>query len=107
VNPVAHGPLGVGVVVAQDPPHAGEGVLVEGAGPLVLTSSRRSPAGAEAMNTGIQDGVNLAWKLAVAVQGAAAGGLPRSGPQGEGELPPLGNDIVYANGPTWTAWRRD
>jgi hypothetical protein len=61
-------------------------------------SSRRSPTGAEAMNTGIQDGVNLAWKLAVAVRGAAAGGAAAQWPQGVGELPPLGNDIVYANG---------
>jgi 2-polyprenyl-6-methoxyphenol hydroxylase-like FAD-dependent oxidoreductase len=38
------------------------------------------PTGARGMNTGIQDGVNLAWKLALAVQGAAADGLPRSGP---------------------------
>jgi 2-polyprenyl-6-methoxyphenol hydroxylase-like FAD-dependent oxidoreductase len=30
------------------------------------------PTGAQGMNTGIQDGVNLAWKLALAVQGAAA-----------------------------------
>jgi 2-polyprenyl-6-methoxyphenol hydroxylase-like FAD-dependent oxidoreductase len=30
-----------------------------------------SPAGAQGMNTGIQDAVNLGWKLALAVQGAA------------------------------------
>ena len=33
------------------------------------------PTGAQGMNTGIQDGVNLAWKLALAAQGAAADGL--------------------------------
>ena len=30
-----------------------------------------SPAGAQGMNTGIQDAVNLGWKLAQVVQGAA------------------------------------
>ncbi len=30
-----------------------------------------SPAGAQGMNTGIQDGYNLAWKIALAVQGNA------------------------------------
>jgi len=30
-----------------------------------------SPAGAQGMNTGIQDGYNLAWKMALAVQGNA------------------------------------
>lgn len=30
-----------------------------------------SPAGAQGMNTGIQDAVNLGWKLALALQGAA------------------------------------
>ncbi len=34
-----------------------------------------SPAGAQGMNTGIQDGYNLAWKLAMVVQGSAAPGL--------------------------------
>ena len=33
------------------------------------------PTGAQGMNTGIQDGVNLASKLALAVHGAAADGL--------------------------------
>ena len=31
-----------------------------------------SPAGAQGMNTGIQDGYNLAWKLALVVQGKAS-----------------------------------
>ncbi|MFT3743169.1 MAG: FAD-dependent monooxygenase [Pyrinomonadaceae bacterium] len=34
-----------------------------------------SPAGAQGMNTGIQDGYNLAWKLAMAVKGKASGEL--------------------------------
>ena len=31
-----------------------------------------SPAGAQGMNTGIQDGYNLAWKLALVIRGQAA-----------------------------------
>lgn len=34
-----------------------------------------SPAGAQGMNTGIQDGYNLAWKLALVIKGAAAESL--------------------------------
>lgn len=34
-----------------------------------------SPAGAQGMNTGIQDAFNLAWKLALVIQGAAAPSL--------------------------------
>ena len=34
-----------------------------------------SPAGAQGMNTGIQDGFNLAWKLALVVQGRAEASL--------------------------------
>lgn len=34
-----------------------------------------SPAGGQGMNTGMQDAVNLAWKLALVVQGRAAPGL--------------------------------
>ena len=34
-----------------------------------------SPAGGQGMNTGIQDAVNLAWKLALVVQGKAPEGL--------------------------------
>lgn len=34
-----------------------------------------SPAGAQGMNTGIQDAVNLGWKLALVCQGQAAHGL--------------------------------
>jgi 2-polyprenyl-6-methoxyphenol hydroxylase-like FAD-dependent oxidoreductase len=33
-----------------------------------------SPVGAQGMNTGLQDAYNLAWKLALAVKGPAAGG---------------------------------
>lgn len=34
-----------------------------------------SPAGGQGMNTGIQDAINLAWKLAMVIRGAAAPGL--------------------------------
>lgn len=34
-----------------------------------------SPAGAQGMNTGIQDGYNLAWKIALVLRGVAAGDL--------------------------------
>jgi 2-polyprenyl-6-methoxyphenol hydroxylase-like FAD-dependent oxidoreductase len=34
-----------------------------------------TPAGAQGMNTGIQDGYNLAWKLALVIRGNAADGL--------------------------------
>ena len=34
-----------------------------------------SPAGAQGMNTGIQDAYNLAWKLALVLKGAAGAGL--------------------------------
>lgn len=43
------------------------------------------------MNTGIQDGVNLAWKLALAVQGAAADGLLGSY---QAERHPVGEEVV-------------
>ena len=43
------------------------------------------------MNTGIQDGVNLGWKLALAVQGAAADGLLDSY---HAERHPVGEEVV-------------
>jgi hypothetical protein len=43
------------------------------------------------MNTGIQDGVNLAWKLALAVRGAAADGLLASY---QAERHPVGEEVV-------------
>jgi 2-polyprenyl-6-methoxyphenol hydroxylase-like FAD-dependent oxidoreductase len=49
------------------------------------------PTGAQGMNTGIQDGVNLAWKLALAVQGAAADGLLGSY---QAERHPVGEEVV-------------
>ncbi len=49
------------------------------------------PTGAQGMNTGIQDGVNLAWKLALAVQGAAADGLLASY---QVERHPVGEEVV-------------
>ena len=49
------------------------------------------PTGAQGMNTGIQDGVNLAWKLALAVQGVAADGLLDSY---HAERHPVGEEVV-------------
>ena len=49
------------------------------------------PTGAQGMNTGIQDGVNLAWKLALAVQGAGADGLLASY---HAERHPVGEEVV-------------
>jgi hypothetical protein len=49
------------------------------------------PTGAQGMNTGIQDGVNLAWKLALAVEGAAADGLLASY---HDERHPVGEEVV-------------
>ena len=49
------------------------------------------PTGAQGMNTGIQDGVNLAWKLALTVQGAAADGLLDSY---HAERHPVGEEVV-------------
>ena len=49
------------------------------------------PTGAQGMNTGIQDGYNLAWKLALAVTGEAAPGLLESYDK---ERRPVGEEVV-------------
>jgi pentachlorophenol monooxygenase len=49
------------------------------------------PTGAQGMNTGIQDAYNLAWKLALAVQGKAADGLLESYNK---ERLPVGEEVV-------------
>ena len=49
------------------------------------------PTGAQGMNTGIQDADNLAWKLALAVEGAAADGLLASY---DAERRPVGEEVV-------------
>ena len=49
------------------------------------------PTGAQGMNTGIQDAYNLGWKLALAVQGAAAPGLLASY---DAERHPVGEEVV-------------
>lgn len=49
------------------------------------------PTGAQGMNTGIQDAWNLAWKLALAVEGAAAPGLVASY---DAERRPVGEEVV-------------
>jgi 2-polyprenyl-6-methoxyphenol hydroxylase-like FAD-dependent oxidoreductase len=49
------------------------------------------PTGAQGMNTGIQDAVNLAWKLAAAVRGTAAPGLLESY---DAERRPIGAEVV-------------
>jgi 2-polyprenyl-6-methoxyphenol hydroxylase-like FAD-dependent oxidoreductase len=49
------------------------------------------PTGAQGMNTGIQDAYNLAWKLALAVNGLAAAGLLESY---HAERYPVGEEVV-------------
>ncbi len=49
------------------------------------------PTGAQGMNTGIQDAYNLAWKLALAVQGDAADDLLDSY---DAERRPVGEEVV-------------
>ncbi|MEC4574845.1 FAD-dependent monooxygenase [Streptomyces virginiae] len=49
------------------------------------------PTGAQGMNTGIQDAWNLAWKLALAVEGAAHPGLL---PSYDAERRPVGEEVV-------------
>ncbi|MFF0218406.1 FAD-dependent monooxygenase [Streptomyces vinaceus] len=49
------------------------------------------PTGAQGMNTGIQDAWNLAWKLALAVEGAGAPGLLASY---DAERRPVGQEVV-------------
>lgn len=49
------------------------------------------PTGAQGMNTGIQDAHNLAWKLALAVQGYASDGLLDSY---DAERRPVGEEVV-------------
>ncbi|MEV6957333.1 FAD-dependent monooxygenase [Streptomyces sp. NPDC051183] len=49
------------------------------------------PTGAQGMNTGIQDAYNLAWKLALAVEGAAHPGLTASY---DAERRPVGEEVV-------------
>jgi 2-polyprenyl-6-methoxyphenol hydroxylase-like FAD-dependent oxidoreductase len=52
-----------------------------------------SPAGAQGMNTGIQDAANLAWKLALVVQGRAGADLLDSYHH---ERHPVGAEVVRA-----------
>ncbi|QGV80911.1 FAD-dependent monooxygenase [Streptomyces ficellus] len=49
------------------------------------------PTGAQGMNTGIQDACNLAWKLALAVRGAAG---PRLLASYDAERRPVGEEVV-------------
>ncbi|HEY9368632.1 FAD-dependent monooxygenase [Streptomyces sp.] len=49
------------------------------------------PTGAQGMNTGIQDAYNLAWKLALAVEGGAHAGLLASY---DAERRPVGEEVV-------------
>ncbi|MGW2668583.1 FAD-dependent monooxygenase [Streptomyces sp. NPDC001272] len=49
------------------------------------------PTGAQGMNTGIQDAWNLAWKLALAVEGVADPQLPASY---DAERRPVGEEVV-------------
>ena len=49
------------------------------------------PTGAQGMNTGLQDAINLAWKIALAVRGHAVGGLLDSY---HAERHPVGAEVV-------------
>ncbi|MFI0941761.1 FAD-dependent monooxygenase [Streptomyces sp. NPDC021020] len=65
-----------------------------GAGRVLLAGDAahiHPPTGSQGMNTGIQDAYNLAWKLALAVQGAAADGLLGSY---DAERRPVGAEVV-------------
>ncbi|MBR0650544.1 monooxygenase [Roseomonas terrae] len=77
-------------------------VKAYGAGRVFLTGDAahiHSPAGGQGMNTGMQDAFNLAWKLALVMQGRAAESLLRSyGP----ERSAVG-DMVLANAGRLTA----
>lgn len=55
-----------------------------------------SPAGGQGMNTGIQDAVNLAWKLALASRGAAA--APALLDSYDAERRPVGAEVIAASG---------
>ncbi len=50
-----------------------------------------SPAGAQGMNTGIQDALNLGWKLAFVCRGAAPGALLETY---EAERAPIGHSVL-------------
>lgn len=52
-----------------------------------------SPIGAQGMNTGIQDAINLAWKLALVTHSQAAPELLASF---DAERSPVGNDLILA-----------
>ncbi len=54
-----------------------------------------SPVGGQGMNTGIQDALNLGWKLALAVQGKAAPALLDSF---DAERRPVGTRLLHATG---------
>ena len=54
-----------------------------------------SPAGGQGMNTGIQDAVNLGWKLAAAVRGHAPDGLLDTY---EAERHPIGKQVLRSSG---------
>lgn len=55
-----------------------------------------SPAGGQGMNTGIQDAINLAWKLALASRGAAA--APALLESYDAERRPVGAKVIAASG---------
>ncbi len=54
-----------------------------------------SPAGAQGMNTGIQDAVNLSWKLAMVLKGQAPESLMRTYDE---ERIPVGAAVIKASG---------
>ncbi len=55
-----------------------------------------SPAGGQGMNTGIQDAVNLAWKLALVCRGVSA--APVLLDSYDAERRPVGAEVIHASG---------
>jgi 2-polyprenyl-6-methoxyphenol hydroxylase-like FAD-dependent oxidoreductase len=55
-----------------------------------------SPAGGQGMNTGMQDAINLAWKLALAIRGTA--GAPALLESYDLERRPVGAQVIAASG---------
>ena len=64
-----------------------------------------SPAGAQGMNTGIQDMINLGWKLALVIQGRASASLLET--YGEERLPVIRDVLDKTEGLTAAAAEED
>ena len=64
-----------------------------------------SPAGGQGMNTGNQDAVNLAWKLALVTNGRAEPALREIGFFVLGHVPALGHKLMTGFAETNIAYR--